>query len=70
MQLNRNVGAADRVIRIVIGVALLSAVFLVDGPQRWFGLIGVVPLLTAVARFCPLYTMLGIRTSPAPKSPA
>jgi hypothetical protein len=67
MQLNRNVGTADRVIRIVLGVAMLSAVVLLDGRERWFGLIGIVPLLTAVVRFCPLYTVLGIRTGPAAK---
>jgi len=67
MQLSMNVGSADRVVRIVAGVAMLSAVFLVEGPQRWFGLVGIVPLVTAIARFCPLYTVLGIRTCPAPK---
>jgi len=41
---------------------MLSAVFLVEGNARWLGLIGIVPLLTAIVRFCPLYTILGIRT--------
>ena len=65
--MNTNVGAADRFIRVVVGLALLSAIFLLDGKERWLGLIGIVPLLTAVVRFCPLYTVLGIRTCPAPK---
>ncbi len=60
--MNANVGSIDRVIRIVIGLALLSAVFLVEGPNRWFGLIGIVPLLTATMRFCPLYTVIGLST--------
>jgi hypothetical protein len=59
MRLNTNVGTADRVIRIVLGLALLSAVFVLDGQERWF-----VPLLTAALRICPLYAVLGIRTCP------
>ena len=60
-----NVGSIDRMIRVVLGLALLSVVFLVDGSARWFGLIGLVPLLTAFTSFCPLYTILGVSTCPA-----
>lgn len=67
MQLNTNVGSADRIIRVILGLALLSAIFLLDGKERWFGLIGLVPLLTAAVKVCPLYTVLGIRTCPAPE---
>lgn len=66
--MNTNVGTADRVIRVILGLALLSAIFLLDGKERWFGLIGLVPLLTAAVKFCPLYTVLGIRTCPAAKA--
>jgi hypothetical protein len=68
MQLNTNVGSADRIIRVILGLALLSAIFLLDGKERWFGLIGLVPLLTAAVKVCPLYTVLGIRTCPAAKA--
>jgi hypothetical protein len=67
MQLNTNVGSADRLIRTVLGLVLLSAILVLDGNERWFGLIGIVPLLTATVKFCPLYTVLGIRTCAAPK---
>jgi hypothetical protein len=60
-----NVGSIDRVIRVVLGLGLLSAVFWLQGSVRWFGLIGLVPLFTAIFSFCPLYTVLGIRTCPA-----
>jgi hypothetical protein len=60
----RNVGTVDRVIRVIAGLALLSLLVLLDGNARWFGLIGLVPLLTAGVRFCPLYSVLGIRTCP------
>jgi hypothetical protein len=57
-----NVGTADRILRALAGLALLSLLVLLDGNARWLGLIGLVPLLTAAVRFCPLYTALGIHT--------
>ena len=57
-----NVGSIDRVVRVMVGIAMLSAVFWLEGPVRWFGLIGLVPLLTAAVGFCPLYTVLGVNT--------
>ncbi len=60
--MNRNIGTADRAIRIVVGVCLLALLFVLDGNARWFGLIGVVPLFTALVRWCPLYTLIGTRT--------
>jgi hypothetical protein len=59
----QNEGTLDRGVRIVLGLALLSLVFL--GPHSWFGLIGLVPLATGLVGFCPLYRVLGIRTSAA-----
>jgi hypothetical protein len=63
--MNTNVGSIDRVIRVVLGLGILSAVFWLQGSMRWLGLIGLVPLLTGTFSFCPLYTVLGIRTCPA-----
>lgn len=60
--LSKNVGSIDRILRIVVGLGLISLVFV--GPQTPWGWIGVVPLLTATISFCPLYTLLGIRTCP------
>lgn len=56
----RNEGTFDRVVRIVLGLALLSLVFI--GPRTWLGLIGLVPLATGFFGFCPLYRLFGIRT--------
>lgn len=58
-----NVGGFDRIARIVVGLVLLSLVFV--GPQTLWGLIGVVPLLTGLFSTCPLYTMIGLNTCPA-----
>ena len=60
-----NVGTADRIVRVLAGLGLLSLLVVLDGNARWFGLIGLVPLLTAGVRFCPLYTLLGLRTCKA-----
>jgi hypothetical protein len=57
-----NVGNADGVIRIAAGILILSAVFLLDGNARWFGLIGIVPLATGLIRWCPAYSLLGTNT--------
>lgn len=57
-----NVGGFDRVLRIVAGLILLTFVAVYQGDERWFGLIGVVPLLTGVFRFCPAYRLLGMNT--------
>ncbi|HTJ82716.1 MAG TPA: DUF2892 domain-containing protein [Polyangiaceae bacterium] len=59
----RNVGTIDRGVRVFLGVVLLSLIFI--GPHSWLGLIGLVPLLTGLFGFCPLYRVLGLRTCPA-----
>ena len=57
-----NVGGADRVVRIVVGIALLSLFFLLEGNARWWGLVGVVLLATGLLRWCPAYLPFGIKT--------
>ncbi len=57
-----NVGGADRLLRIVAGLALIALA--ATGTVGAWGWIGVVPLLTGVFRFCPGYTLLGINTCP------
>jgi hypothetical protein len=57
-----NVGGTDRVLRVLIGLALLSLLYFGEGNLKWVGLIGIVPIATALMRFCPLYTLLGINT--------
>ena len=52
-----NVGGADKVIRIILGIVLISLVFV--GPKTQWGWIGLVPLLTGLLSWCPLYTVIG-----------
>jgi hypothetical protein len=56
-----NEGTVDRAVRVAVGVALLAMVFV--GPQTWLGWFGVVPLVTGLVGFCPLYRLLGFRTT-------
>ena len=57
----KNMGMADRVIRAVVGIVLISLVFV--GPQTPWGWIGIILLATAVISWCPAYSLLGMRTS-------
>lgn len=57
-----NIGSVDRALRIVAGLVLIALA--ATGTVGWWGWLGVVPLLTGVFRFCPLYTLLGINTCP------
>jgi hypothetical protein len=63
-----NVGGADKVLRIIVGLALLSLVFFVEGNARWWGLVGLVPLGTALMGYCPLYGIFGLKTCPAKRT--
>ncbi len=55
-----NVGGVDKILRIVLGAALIAWVLFANGPAwAW---IGVVPLATGLLNFCALYALLGINT--------
>lgn len=60
-----NVGGMDRILRIVVGIVLI--VLALTGTVGSWGWIGVVPLLTGLFKFCPLYTLLGMNTCPMEK---
>jgi hypothetical protein len=60
-----NEGTLDRIIRIGVGAAVLSLVFV--GPKTPWGWLGLVPVLTGLIGYCPLYALLGIRTCPLRK---
>jgi len=54
-----NVGGLDRIIRLTAGLAILGAGYYF---KSWLGLIGIVPILTAIFRFCPAYLPIGLNT--------
>lgn len=58
----KNVGKIDRIVRIILALVLFSLFFLLSGNAKWFGVIGLIPLITAIAGYCPLYALLHIST--------
>jgi hypothetical protein len=66
--MNTNVGGIDRGLRIVVGLAVLALFFVLEGNARYWALLGFVPLLTGIFRFCPAYTLLGVSTCPMKKA--
>ena len=66
--MSSNVGMLDRIVRVVVGVALIAFALGFLAPAtgfNWLGWIGVIPLATALVGTCPLYSMLGLSTCPA-----
>lgn len=62
MVMRPNEGSLDRALRVTVGLALIAMVFV--GPQAAWGWIGIVPLLTGLVGFCPLYRLVGLNTCP------
>jgi hypothetical protein len=65
--MSKNVGGIDKVLRIIVGLVLIAYAIPLGFPQtgwNWVGWIGVVPLLTAMFNFCPLYSLVGMNTCP------
>ncbi|MGJ4910055.1 DUF2892 domain-containing protein [Bradyrhizobium sp. HKCCYLRH2060] len=58
--MTQNIGKIDRLLRIIVGLAILSLT--VVGPHTLWGLLGLIPLGTALIGWCPPYAMLGINT--------
>lgn len=56
----RNEGTLDRALRVAVGLLLLALVFV--GPQTLWGWLGLVPLVTGLVGFCPIYRLLGVNT--------
>lgn len=58
-----NLGNVDKVVRIILGLGLLSLIFLLEGNIRWVGLAGGVLIATVFMSWCPIYAVLGLRTN-------
>lgn len=65
-----NVGGIDRILRIVVGLALIAGFFFsgVAAPWVYLYLLGIIPLATGVFSTCPLYSLLGISTCPVKRT--
>ena len=65
--MKRNIGSFDRMMRLAIGVVLLALVFV--GPRTPWGYVGLIPIITALFGFCPLYAALGLTTDRSRAAP-
>ena len=68
--MKNNIGPIDRSIRLIIGVLLIAWAIPVGFPPmqyNWIGWIGVLPLVTALFGYCPLYGLLNLTTNGRPK---
>lgn len=63
--MKKNVGSIDRILRLVLGAAVLGAGWYF---QNWFGLVGLVFIGTAFINWCPIYAVLGVSTCPVEKA--
>lgn len=63
--MKKNVGSADKIFRIILGLALIVIGFVYS---TWWGALGIIPLATAFMGSCPLYLMVGISTCKTEKT--
>ena len=69
MMFTTNEGGFDRALRVIAGLVLLALFFLYpDASWRNWTLIGVIPLLTGLVGWCPLYRVFGLSTCPMKRS--
>ena len=64
--MKRNVHTVDKIIRIIVGLILLSLCIL--GPKSWWGLLGLIPLITGIIGNCPIYSIFGFSTCSSQKT--
>ncbi|CAB4243085.1 conserved protein of unknown function [Methylacidimicrobium sp. AP8] len=58
-----NEGKIERIVRVCAGLVLLVGLpAVLSGPAKWWGLVGLLPLLTGLAGYCPVWSLLGINT--------
>ena len=61
--MERNVGTIDKVIRVLIAIALVVVGIVGDGAGLWWiAIVALLPLVTAGVGFCPLYRLIGVKT--------
>lgn len=66
--MTRNVGVFDRAVRLVLGILILGLYGALDAPWKFVALLGLIPIGTALTGNCPMYSLVGFSTGPAPKN--
>lgn len=54
-----NVGSSDRIFRFVLGAIIIALGFYF---KSWWGVVGVVPIITGLLNYCPAYNLIGVST--------
>jgi len=67
--MQKNIGKTDRIIRVIVGFAIIGGGFYYGS---WWGIVGLIPLVTAAIGWCSLYSVIGISTckTDKPQNPA
>jgi len=60
-----NIGSIDKTIRVIVGMIIIAIGVITES---WWGLLGVLPILTAFTGFCGLYALLGVSTCKVPSA--
>jgi len=68
MTVTHNMGRFDRAVRVILGVGLLGLYGALAPPWKYFTLLGLVLIATALTGSCPLYSLMGWRTAPSEKA--
>jgi hypothetical protein len=61
--MKQNIDTVERLVRASLGLGFLGWILLDNGDLRWLGLLGALPLATALLGYCPLYGLLRINKS-------
>ena len=57
--MKKNMGSLDKNIRLIFGIAIIVLGFLFNS---WWGLIGIIPIITSISSFCPFYLPFKMNT--------
>ena len=62
--MNKNVGSIDKIVRLILALGLFSLFFILEGNARYWALMGLIPLVTGLINFCPIWAIFGVNTCP------
>jgi len=54
-----NVGGTDKIVRYIGGIVIIALGFYF---KSWWGVVGIVPIITGLVNFCPFYSLMGVST--------
>lgn len=63
--MKKNVGSIDKIVRLILAVALFSLFFILEGNARYWALTGLIPLVTGLINFCPIWSVCKVNTAPS-----